>query len=157
MEYFIHLLQRHSYIYSVVKQPGTDILAGFFLAHPNTKSMIRLFPQVVLMDATYKTNLYDMPLVEVIGILPTGQNYHIAFIFVSDEKTSSYVWGLTQLRVLFTECGVLPGVYRELVAMRAIEEVFPEAAHLLCRRHISKDVHKYVSNMMGVRKSMNVQ
>ena len=155
MAYFLHMLEINNYIFTYSKVQGTDVLDGMFLAHPNTREMIRLFPQVVLMDATYKTNLYDMPLVELIGVLPTGQNYHIAFIFLSNERTTSYVWGLTQLRSLFAEVGVSPGVFvtdRELAAMSAITTVFPDAAHLLCRRHISKDVQARVNKLTGSTK-----
>lgn len=154
MVYFEELLRRNHYIYTHSEVEGTNILEGIFLSHPNIRELIRLFPQVVVMDATYKTNLYNMPLVELIGVLPTGQNYHIAFIFLYNERTSSYVWGLKQLRVLFAECGISPGVFvtdRELAEMNAIKLVFPEAAHLLCRRHISKDVQAHLSRMVGTK------
>ena len=150
--YFQELLRRNHYIYTYSTVDGTNTMEGMFLAHPNTRELIRLFPQVVVMDATYKTNLYDMPLVELVGVLPTGQNYHIAFIFLSNERTTSYIWGLIQLRVLFAECGVSPGVFvtdRELAEINAIKLVFPEAAHLLCRRHISKDVQFNLCKMVG--------
>ena len=33
--------------------------------------------------------------------------------------------------------------------MNAIQEIFPEVAHLLCRRHISKCVHKFIKDLIG--------
>ena len=89
------------------------------------------------------------------GVQTCALPIYVAFIFLSNERTTSYVWALTQLKDLFMECGVLPGVFvtdRELAAMNAIQFVFPEAAHLLCRRHISKDVQRFVTTHMATKK-----
>ncbi|KAI5677821.1 hypothetical protein M9H77_08771 [Catharanthus roseus] len=44
--------------------------------------MIRTWPYVLIMDTTYKTNKYNMPLLEAVGMTPTGKNFTVATAFI---------------------------------------------------------------------------
>ncbi|GAB2267617.1 hypothetical protein Dimus_038675 [Dionaea muscipula] len=96
------------------------------------------------MDTTYKTNQFDLPLLEVVEVAPTGQNFHVAFAFIKNEKKYSFVWTLKKLKTLF---GTLAGsgvivTDRDKALINAVQEVFPNSSHLLCRRHIAKNAKK---------------
>ena len=55
---------------------------------------------VLIMDSTYKTNRYLMPLFEVVGVAPTGKIFFVAFVFLKNEKEDSYIWELEHLKLL---------------------------------------------------------
>nr|KAJ0192547.1 hypothetical protein LSAT_V11C800399650 [Lactuca sativa] len=60
--------------------------------------MWRAFPHVMLMDATYKTNMYKIPLLEIVGVTPTNQTFCVAFIYMHKETKSNYTWALECLK-----------------------------------------------------------
>ncbi|XP_038693805.1 uncharacterized protein LOC119991532 [Tripterygium wilfordii] len=46
------------------------------------------------MDATYKTNRYSMPLLEIVSVTATNMTFCIAFVFLHSEKVFNYTWAL---------------------------------------------------------------
>ncbi|XP_038707173.1 uncharacterized protein LOC120002472 [Tripterygium wilfordii] len=64
----------------------------------------RAFPHVLLMDATYKTNRYKMPLLEIVGVTATNMTFCIAFVFLHSEKVFNYTWALRCLQSTMAEC-----------------------------------------------------
>ncbi|KAI5680867.1 hypothetical protein M9H77_02094 [Catharanthus roseus] len=51
-----------------------NVLSDIVVAHPTSIAMIRTWPYVLIMDTTYKTNKYNMPLLEAVGMTLTGKN-----------------------------------------------------------------------------------
>ncbi|XP_052627760.1 uncharacterized protein LOC128125935 [Lactuca sativa] len=115
-----------------------------FFAHPRSLEIWRAFPHVLLMDATYKTNKYGMPLLEIVGVTPTNMTFSIAFVYMHEEKQSNYVWALDCLKSVMEGC-MLPRVIvtdREMALMNAYTIIFPDAKGLLCRWHINNNIMK---------------
>ncbi|KAL4569437.1 hypothetical protein LXL04_025075 [Taraxacum kok-saghyz] len=95
-------------------------------------------------DATYKTNKYNMAFVEIVGVTSTNKTFSIAFAFIMNEKEESYNWVLSCLRSTLENC-MHPRVIvtdRDLALMNASRRVFPNAARLLCRWHITENIRK---------------
>ncbi|XP_038693779.1 uncharacterized protein LOC119991505 [Tripterygium wilfordii] len=82
--------------------------------------ILRAFPHVLLMDVTYKTNRFRMPLFEIMGVTSTKMTFCIAFVFSQSEKKDSYTWALN--------------------CLSRAAKFFPEAKKLLCRWHIKRVV-----------------
>lgn len=97
MEYFFGLLSDHGYHEWHMFEKGTRVLSHILFIHPKALNLYFRFPHVLIMYTTYKTNKYEMPLVEIIGATPTSQNFHVAFAFMKDEHTESFMWVLKQL------------------------------------------------------------
>ena len=107
-------------------------------SHPEAAKLIIAYPYVLVMDCTYKTNRYGLPFLEAVGMTSTNMTFTIAYVFLRNEKEKNFRWALAQIRALY-EPGVLPSVIvtdRELGLINAVEKEFPEAHHMLCRRHI---------------------
>ncbi|MFQ6660427.1 hypothetical protein Gotur_028958, partial [Gossypium turneri] len=95
--------------------------------------------------ATYKTNKYDLPFVQIVGVTSTNKTFSIAFAFIINEKEENYNWALTCLKLTLEEC-MYPRVIvtgRELALMNACQQVFPDATWLLCRWHITENIKKH--------------
>ena len=92
------------------------------------------YSDVVFMDATYKTNKYDLHLTILSGVSSENKNVILAIAFVQRETAEVYKWLLKQL-VDFNN-GLEP---RTIITdfdpsmCAGIEQVFtPKTTHLLC-------------------------
>ncbi|XP_028068684.1 uncharacterized protein LOC114271253 [Camellia sinensis] len=115
MQQLLGELAKHKYIELYRCEDGSMTVTDLFWVHPVSLDLLRTFSRVLVMDCTYKTNRYRLPLLEIV---------------------------LQILRDLIDN-SVLPKVIvtdRELALMNAIDNTFPNARHLLCRWHINKNV-----------------
>ena len=60
-------------------------LSRLLIVNPTSVQMIRTWPYIVLIDATYKTNKQKWPLCEIIGMTPTNHNFLVAFCLMWDD------------------------------------------------------------------------
>ncbi|KAK9734761.1 hypothetical protein RND81_04G161600 [Saponaria officinalis] len=126
----------------------TAQLTHVFMAHPEAIRMYRSYKFYVGIDSTYNTNTYKFPLVEMIGMTPTNQNFTIAYAIMESESKEDYVWMLEKLRTLLPN-GVSPNVIvtdRELSLMDAIPLVFPCSRNILFVWHVNRAVEKRVND-----------
>ncbi|KAI5678146.1 hypothetical protein M9H77_09096 [Catharanthus roseus] len=78
----------------------SNMLSDIVIAHPTSIEMLRTWPYILIMDTTYKTNKYNMPLLEVVGMTPTGKNFTVASAFMRNEQATTYRWVLQQIKHL---------------------------------------------------------
>jgi hypothetical protein len=81
------------------KQVGGHLNALFF-ATQNSIELCRSYPDVLIMDCTYRTNRYNMPLLHIAAPSATHHYFSIAFCLLSGEGESDYEWALKQFRDL---------------------------------------------------------
>ncbi|XP_074302954.1 PKS-NRPS hybrid synthetase cheA-like [Silene latifolia] len=116
-----------------------------FMAHPEAVKLFRAYPHVVLIDLTYKTNVYKIALVEVVGVTPCGSSFLIAVVLLPSESDENYGWMLMRLGELLTCTGSFISAFvtdREMGLIAALEFLHPSTPHLLCRWHINRAVEK---------------
>ncbi|KAK0368430.1 mutator-like element, partial [Colletotrichum limetticola] len=98
----------------------------------------------MLLDCTYKTNKYGMPLLDIVGVDACQRSFCIAFAFLSGETEDDYTWALERVRSLYDQCNAsLPAVIltdRCLACINAVAAIFPSSASLLCLWHANKAV-----------------
>ncbi|XP_038695512.1 uncharacterized protein LOC119992795 [Tripterygium wilfordii] len=70
-------LHKHRYILYYRTDDITNELHDLFFAHPGSLELLIAFSHVLLMDATFKTNRFRMPLLEIVGVTPTNMTYCI--------------------------------------------------------------------------------
>ena len=100
---------------------------------------------VLLMDATYKTNRFNLPLLIISSIDTFGKSYIVACSLLRDETGVSYTRALVSFKRLFESH--VPYVYtvvtdQEKALMNAIAAEFPEASQQLCIWHLESNVKK---------------
>ncbi|XP_028053414.1 uncharacterized protein LOC114257809 [Camellia sinensis] len=124
-------------------------VTDLFWAHCVSLDLLRSFSKVLIMDCTYKTNRYRLPLLEIVGVTSTDMSFSVAFAYLQFERIDNYVWVLTTLRSLFDDI-VIPKVIvmdRELALMNAINSVFSTSRHLLCRW--AESAHAKLKEQLG--------
>ncbi|KAI5436541.1 hypothetical protein KIW84_022873 [Lathyrus oleraceus] len=125
------------------KKDDSEVVRKIFWAHPDSVKLLNIFPIVLVMDSTYKTNKYRQPLFEIVGMKSTELTFAVAFAYMESEQTENFCWVLEKLKELFVKKDMCPQVIltdRDLALMKAIEIMFPRSINLLCRFHINKNV-----------------
>jgi hypothetical protein len=109
-----------------------------FFMHQSSVRMCQTFGTVFLLDCTYKTNKFDMRLLNVVGITSTYVTFNIGFAFLHAKNEEAYAWVLEQ----FSEV-VTPKVLctdRKLALMNGIARVFPSCHNILYCWHINRNI-----------------
>ena len=74
-----------------IRLDSNNRLTGIFFAHPESITYLQHNPDVLLLDCTYKTNRYSMPLLDMIGVDACQRSFCIAFAFLIDESDEDYL------------------------------------------------------------------
>jgi hypothetical protein len=141
LEFLRETLQSNNWRYTF-KQDTEGHILFFMFAHPESIRLANQYNRVFLLDCTYKTNRYKMPLLHIIGLSPSNSSYSIAFCFMQNEQEESYKW---TLQTFFSWLDPLPFspvlcTDRDLALVGAIKSIYPRSPHLLCVWHINKNV-----------------
>jgi hypothetical protein len=83
-------------------------IQDIFFAQPTSVGLFNTFADVFLMDSTYKTNCYNMPLFEMVCVTSTDKTFNVALI--SNEKEDNYTWALQECQKLSISKKVGPKV-----------------------------------------------
>ncbi|KAI5410962.1 hypothetical protein KIW84_056202 [Lathyrus oleraceus] len=143
IQHLFKLIEDAGYVYWSRKKDDSEVVREIFWAHPDSVKLLNIFPIVLVMDNTYKTNKYRQPLFEIVGMTLTELTFAVAFAYMESEQTENFCWVLEKLKELFVKKDLCPQViltYRDLALMKSIEIVFPRSINLLCRFHINKNV-----------------
>ncbi|KAK6850577.1 transposase-like protein [Apiospora arundinis] len=139
-------LDREGFWSRVQLDPDNRVKAILF-AHPESLAYLQAYPDTIILDCTYKTNKYKMPLLDIIGVDASQRSFCIAFAFLSGESQEDFVWALERLKSLFEiSHSRFPSVIltdRCLACMNAVATCFPSATSLLCLWHANKAVLRY--------------
>jgi hypothetical protein len=132
-------------------------VTAVLFAHPDSLAYLQAYPDLLLLDCTYKTNKYGMPLLDMIGVDACQKSFCIAFAFLSGESEDDYAWALDRLRSLYDHhCTRLPSVVltdRCIACMNAVATSFPTSYSLLCLWHANKAVLRHCLPSFATRES----
>jgi len=95
-----------------------------------------------------------MPLLHFAGVTPTGENFSISFALLSAENTFQYAWVLAAFKATVLGDNTTPEVIitdNEDALLNALQEVYTQMPHLLCRWHVEKNVLKKASEQWRVK------
>ena len=147
----MELLERDQYIHWH-RLKNQDVIRDIFWCHPDAVKLCNACNLVFLIDITYKTNRYRLPLLDFVGVTPTGMTFSAGFAYLKGERLNNVVWALERFRGLFLKRDALSGVIvtnRDLTLMNVVKTVFPECTNLLCRFHIDKSVKTKCKSLVG--------
>ncbi|PWA53815.1 protein FAR1-RELATED SEQUENCE 5 [Artemisia annua] len=87
-------LQKGGFSHDILHNPD-GYITGLFIAHPLSIKLAKLFSNTFVMDCTYKTNRYNMPLLDIIGVTCFNTSFYSGFVFLEKEDKDHYVWALS--------------------------------------------------------------
>jgi hypothetical protein len=94
-----------------------------------------------MMDATYKTNRFKMPLLHFVGVTSMDTNFSAAFCFLPGETAEDYLWAIQSFK--FAMGNIRPRVIvtdGDDGLKGACKDVFPGVPQRLCLWHINQNV-----------------
>jgi hypothetical protein len=65
--------------------------------------LLHLFPESLVLDGTFKTNRFNMTLINIVGLTATNETFLCGQALLAHEETTDYVWLLQWLKKLFIE------------------------------------------------------
>jgi len=92
------LLDRDNYLHWSTCHESSNIVSDIFWTHTDAVKLLNAFNIVFLMDTTYKTNKYRLPLLEIVGVTCTGLSFSAGFAFLYSEKERNFIWALQKFR-----------------------------------------------------------
>ncbi|PNX99088.1 protein FAR1-related sequence 5-like [Trifolium pratense] len=70
---------KYFFEYRTIVEDGAEHLQDIFFAHPKSVSLFNSFLTVLMMDSTYQTNKYKMPLFEIVSFTSTEKTFNVGF------------------------------------------------------------------------------
>jgi hypothetical protein len=128
-----------NWIYEVKTDPENHIQNLFFM-HVRQAELLRANPDVLLMDCTYRTNKYKLPLLHILGCTNLQTYFSAGFCFLRNETREDYYWAVSTFLAKTTPN---PRVFisdQEEALKSAVRELLPAVPQLLCVWHINKNV-----------------
>lgn len=148
--HLITQLQNNGYEvrYSHAAEGKKIFLKGLFFAHEDAIKMAREIPDVISIDATYRTTREQLAFINVVGTCNVGhpalKTFCIAGGWMTQETNESYEWFIGALKeVVWPSDG--PSTPRVLISdseaalIRAMDIHFPDAKKLLCTVHMRRN------------------
>ena len=122
------------------EKTADGVVTALFCTHKTSLEILRMNPYILIMDCTYKTNKYKMPL----RITATSATFFVGFGFIQNEQQPSYDFVLRSLESVYQQIGLLSPqtimTDKDKALIRAIEDVFPIADSMLCIWHVNKNI-----------------
>src|SRR2546423_5242461 len=128
-----------------VKRDSDNRVQCLFFAHRKQIELQCANPDVLMMDCTYRTNKYRLPLLHILGCTNLQTFFSAGFCFLRNETQLGYHWAVsTFLRKTRTP---QPRVFlsdHEDALKSAVSELLPRVPQLLCVWHVNKNVQTKV-------------
>src|SRR4051812_42758220 len=68
---------------------------------PDSIKLFNTYPTVLILDSTYKTNKYRLPLFEMADVTSTEKTFAIGFAFLECEKEDNFFMGIGGVSLTF--------------------------------------------------------
>jgi hypothetical protein len=110
---------------------------------------------VVQIDATYKNNKFDMPLLHAIGTTCRQKAFDISFSFMCGEEAGHYAWHIQAIRELF-ELQVTPRCFltdHDTALKAALTAIYLGIPQRLCIWHINQNVQAQAVEAWDIRRA----
>jgi hypothetical protein len=127
-----------------LEQDDDGHIKNLFIADRRSIEYYVRNPDILLLDCTYRTNKFDMPMLDALGVDCMSEQFTVFIAFLDDETETNFKYALDQFlghidplirpAVIATDC--------EVALMNVIDNLFPPARtkSVLCYWHISKNV-----------------
>lgn len=128
-----------------LKKDSENHIQYLFFAHKKQVELLRANPDVLLMDCTYRTNKYKLPLLHILGCTNLGTFFSAGFCFIRTETEQDYYWAvstfLSQTEIPHPQVFISD---QENALKSAVYKLLPSIPQLLCVWHINRNVQTKV-------------
>ncbi|CAK8567943.1 unnamed protein product [Lathyrus sativus] len=90
IQQLLKLLDDSSYVSQYQTCDNGVMVRDIFWTHLNSIRLFNAFLTVLILDSTYKTNKYRLPLFEMVCVTSTEKTYSVGFAFLECEKEDNF-------------------------------------------------------------------
>jgi len=90
VEYLVHKFKQDPERFYCDVQYENQSLRSLLIAYKEAVEIFKKHNDVIMLDCTYKTNCYDMPLLNVMGITGNNTTIHLVNVFLSGETQADF-------------------------------------------------------------------
>src|SRR5436305_2646290 len=122
------------------------------MIHPRCFEAFKRCPDTLLLDCTFKTNKYNMPLLNLVTSDGNNRTIPLGVALLSAQDEASFYWVMTHLRTKFDAEGIKVQLFitdNDNACINAIDRAFDKPRITLCRWHFNKDVLAYMRSSLG--------
>ena len=119
----------------ITKNSITQKMKFLFFYQKSSQKILKLNHEMLILNATYKTNKYKLPLFVITDVTTLNNFFYVNFTFIKSKYISNYVWVMKQLKALYNELDI---PYSKMLLTNAQETlinayviIFPNATHML--------------------------
>jgi len=131
-----------------------------FFQDQDMKDFFRLYPEIVLMDATYKLTNVRMPLYVLLCVGPNGESAVVCVFLTVAEDTATLATALDKFKERNDQWPSIKTVMtdKDMAEREAIRQQFPDATLLLCLFHVMWAMSREITTAkMGIREEQRCQ
>lgn len=151
-EALFELLKNHSFYYRYRLDEAGRPKYLFWTYEPTTLRCAD-YPDVIVLDCTYKTNVHNMPLLNIVIVTSMNTVLPLAQCWLAGEKEEDFTWALATLQIFMDAHTIRrPRVFvsdRDLACLHAIDAVFPGTPRMVCRWHLERAVEAKTRQVLG--------
>src|SRR6266536_5121223 len=127
---------------SGVKKRGP--LTHLFIANNKYTYFLMKNPEILTIDAIYKTNRFRIPLINIIKITGMNQNFYATSVFIAGEKEEDYNIIFSDIQILYDFFKILyPSTFVTdscEAEIKALKKIFPKINHILYIFYINNNI-----------------
>ena len=129
-------------------------LERLFFVYPKALELYKSHLDILMLNCTYKTNRFCMPLLNISAITSGKQVIQVAIVFLTKEREGDYNWVLECFQELILKESIekptITITDKELALIASLNVLFPSSHHILCYWHINMNIlAKYKKHFPG--------
>ena len=125
-----------------LSEQSEQMLKAIFVSTPSMNSCFQHYKNLLILDTTFATNRFKMPLFIGIVVNSEGRSALVFFSLLSDEKESSFDWAFDRFRV-FKDQAPENILSNECIALtNSVKKAFPNSNHYICSLHKSLNIKR---------------
>ena len=142
-QFFINYLSKKKAFYRFVSDSNEQHLCKLYFATESMRKNYSNYHDVILLDATYSLNKYQIPVVIFSGIAADSTNIILGIALVNDETLETYNWVLKQFFESHGE--IFPTVLvsdQDRAICSDVDKYKNHFDHFLCQWHLIRNLQR---------------
>lgn len=143
MEQLFDFLQLHNFTFFHAANSETGALEYLLCFYPTAIKQIQAHPDMLGFDCTYSTNIYNLPLLNIVGATAQNSTIQVGLAILSGEREEDFRRVFTDLRSFLSQHSINPRVFtsdRCLACLNSLAGIFPLVPIIICQWHLNKAV-----------------
>lgn len=150
LDYLRNKQAENSAFFYAVQGDEDQCMSNIFWADAKARANYTYFGDTVTFDTTYRSNRYRLPFAPFTGVNHHGQPVLFGCALLVNESEASFLWLFkTWLMAMSERPPVSITTDHDRVICLAVNQVFPETRHRICKWHIFKEFQEKLSHVLS--------